>query len=211
MSAPVTVTATTTSPVTAPDGSTPDAVAPVVEGATPVTQAEVRHEGEYAAPKAFGLDATVWVSLAMAVFLLILAVKKVPTLIGRSLDGRIATIRTQLDEAQALRREAEALRAEYADKLAAADAERDSLRIRAEGEAAAIVARAETEARALVARRQKMAEERIAAAEAAAVGDVRAAAARAAADAARTVLRDVHGADADRQIVDRAIASLPAR
>src|SRR3546814_9645175 len=65
------------------------------------------------------MDATAWVSLAMAVFILILLVKKVPGLIGGALDGRIAQIKAQLEAASKLRAEAEALKAEYEARLAA--------------------------------------------------------------------------------------------
>ena len=46
-------------------------------------------------PSVFGLNATAWVSLAMAVFFAILIWKKVPALIGQALDDRIAGIRSQ--------------------------------------------------------------------------------------------------------------------
>ena len=54
-----------------------------------------------------------FVALAM-LFVFALAIwKKVPSAIGKSLDKKIALIREQLDEAKALREEAEALKAEY--------------------------------------------------------------------------------------------------
>ena len=71
-------------------------------------------------PSVFGLDATVWVSIAMAVFIAVLLWKKVPGLITRGLDSQIAAIRQRLDEAKQLRAEAEALRDEYARKIAGA-------------------------------------------------------------------------------------------
>ena len=79
------------------------------EGLEPVGTAA--HEGvaPHTDPKAVGMDATAWVSLAMAVFIAILLFKKVPALIGKALDGRIAQIREQLAEASKLRAEAEVL------------------------------------------------------------------------------------------------------
>jgi F-type H+-transporting ATPase subunit b len=110
-------------------------------------------QGGHAEPKALGMDATAWVSLAMLVFIVLLLVKKVPSLIGGALDGRIAEIRKQLDEASKLRKEAEALKAEYEGKLKAATAEAEAIRTHAEEEAGQIVADAKTSAADLVMRR----------------------------------------------------------
>lgn len=154
------------------------------------------------------LDATVFVSLAMAVFILILLWKKVPGLITRGLDSKIAAIRTRLDEASALRAEAEALRDEYARKLASADAEMAGMMSQAEHESQAILAKAEKDAEALVARRTRMAEDKIAAAERSALDEVRARAASAAALAAERLIRERLDAGADRKLVDQAIQGL---
>lgn len=178
------------------------------EGLEPV--GTVAHEGvvPHTDPKAVGMDATAWVSLAMAVFILILVVKKVPTLIGSFLDGRIAQIRTQLDEANKLRAEAEALKGEYEAKLAKAGAEAEAIRQAAEQEARTLVSDAETSAAELVVRRQKMAEDKIGAAERSAIADIRARAVRAAAMAAATLVAQDHDAAADKQLVDSAIRGL---
>jgi F-type H+-transporting ATPase subunit b len=154
------------------------------------------------------LDATVFVSLAMAVFIAILLWKKVPGLITRGLDKQIAAIRGRLDEAAALRAEAEALRDEYARKLASVDTEVAGMMSQAENEADAILAKAEQDAEALVARRTRMAEDKISAAERAALDEVRARAAQAAAAAAETLIRERLDAGADRRLVDQAIQGL---
>ena len=153
-------------------------------------------------------DATVIVSIAMLVLVGIMVWKKVPAMIGGMLDSRIAQIRSQLDEAAALRAEAEALRGEYQAKLAALDAEATAMRERAEGEAAQLVAKAKEDATALVARRKRMAEDRIAAAERSAVAEVREAASKAAIAATRTLIAERHDGKADKALVDRAIADL---
>ncbi|NJS14651.1 MAG: F0F1 ATP synthase subunit B [Sphingopyxis sp.] len=168
----------------------------------------VAEGGGEATPKAFGLDATVWVSIAMLAFLGILLWKKVPAMIAASLDSKIAGIRKQLDEAETLRNEAEALKAEYAAKIAGAEAEAAEMRARAEAEAALLVDKAKADTTALIARRKKMAEDRIGAAEAAALGAVRAAAARAATEAAATLIVAKHDAVADKGLVDSAIKAL---
>jgi F-type H+-transporting ATPase subunit b len=159
-------------------------------------------------PTAFGFDATVYVSIAMLVFLGILLWKKVPAMIAASLDGKIAAIRQQLAEAETLRKEAEALKAEYTAKIAGAEAEAAAMRARAEAEAAVMVDKAKADTTALIARRKKMAEDRIGAAEAAALSEVRAAAARAATEAAATLIAAKHDAAADKGLVDTAIKAL---
>ena len=168
------------------------------------------HGGAHAPdPTLFGvLDATVWVSIAMAVFIAILVWKKVPGLITRGLDNQIAAIRTRLDEARALRAEAEALRDEYAKKIAGAEAEAQAMLDHAEQEAAGVLKKAEADAKELTKRRSKMAEDKIAAAERAAIAEVRAKAAEAATRAAATIIAEKHGAEADKALVDKTIAGL---
>lgn len=154
------------------------------------------------------LNATTIVSIAMAVFILLLVWKKVPAAIGKVLDGQIAGIRSQLDEAAKLRAEAEALKAEYQKKLAGAEKDAAALKSRAEEEAALMIAEAKTNAAALVKRRQKMAEDKISAAERAAIEGIRAKAVSAATAAAAALIADKHDAAADKAMVDSAIKGL---
>ena len=160
-------------------------------------------------PTAFGVvDATVLVSLAMIVVIVLMLAKKVPGIIGTSLDKKIAAIRANLDEAASLRADAEALKADYEKKAKAAAKEADALLSHAKEEADAIVAQAQTDAAALIERRGKMAEEKIAAAERTAIAEVRATAANAAATAAAALIADKHDANADKALVDASIATL---
>ncbi len=165
-------------------------------------------EEHHADPSVFGMDATVWVSLAMAIFIIILVVKKVPSVIGKALDSRIDAIRAQLDEASKLRAEAEALKAEYQTKLADAEKDAIAMRARAEEEAALLVADAKAHAADLVKRRQKMAEDKIGAAERSAIAEIRSKAVSAATTAAASLLAEHHDAQADKAMVDSTIASL---
>jgi F-type H+-transporting ATPase subunit b len=162
----------------------------------------------HADPTALLMNATAWVSLAMLVFLGILVWKKVPAVIGAALDKKIAAIRSQLDEAARLRKEAEALKAEYQAKIASVAREAEAMRAAAEQEAADLVAAAKVEAEALVVRRQRMAEDKIGAAERAAIADVRAQVASAATAAAATLIRQTHDAKADKGLVDEVISRL---
>lgn len=176
------------------------------------TGSEVAAGGaEHHGPSVFGIEAAGIVSLSMLVVIALLLWKKVPGAIGRALDSKIAIIREQLAEAEALRKEAEALKAEYQAKADAAGAEAEAMLTRARGEADAIVAKAQIDAEALVARRTRMAEDKIAAEELAAVNELRAAAATAAAKAAARLIAERHDSAADEALIDRSIQELAGR
>src|SRR3546814_16331941 len=98
------------------------------------------------------------------------------------------------DLAEALRLDAESLKAEYEAKLADAAKEADEMRARADSEAEALVAKAKADATALITRRKKMAEDRIAAAEAGALAEVRTAAAKAATEQGARLIADTQDA-----------------
>src|SRR5690606_39653582 len=185
--------------------------------ANPVAEQElhatIEHDAgngaDHATPVAFGfIGPTAWVSLAMLVFIGVLLWKGVPKMITGGLDASIAAIREQLNEARKLREEAEALRAEYAAKIANAEKDAAAMIDHAKVEAEAIVAKAASDARDVIARRERMARDKIAAAERGAVEELRAQAAAAATEAARGLIADRHGAEADRKLVDEAILSL---
>lgn len=165
---------------------------------------------EHAAdPALFGvLNSTVWVSIAMAVFIAIVLWKGGARVVVAMLDRQIAEIRKQLAEAKKLRAEAEALRDEYARKITDAENSAAEMATQAEHEAEALVSQARADAAELVQRRAKMAEDKIAAAERAAIAEVRAKTADAAAKAAAALIAQRHGADTDKALVDRTIAGL---
>lgn len=175
---------------------------------TAETLAEGEHELHLPEPSALGFGPAGWVGLAIIVLLLVAFWKKAPAMLTRGLDGSIAEIRKQLDEAKSLRAEAEALRKEYADKIANAEKDAVAMLEHARHEAEAIVAKAETDTTEMIARREKMADDKISAAERAAVADLRAKAARAAAAAAKGLIASNHSPEADRALVDQAIAQV---
>src|SRR3954452_1619189 len=164
-----------------------------------------------AEPTFWGLNPGGWVALAMLVVFAVLIWKRVPAAIGRSLDSKIALIRDQLAEAEALRKEAEALKAEYQAKAESADKDREALLERAKHEADEIVAKAKTDAEALIGRRTRMAEDKIAAEERAAVEQLRASAADAAAKAAARLIAERDDAATDARLVDEAIKEIASR
>ena len=160
-------------------------------------------------PSLWGLEPYQWVSVSMAVLLLIaFGFAKVHKTIAGGLDSKIASIREQLDEAKALRAEAETLRDEYAAKIAGAEKDAEAMLEGAQKEADAIIEKAEADSKAMVERRKRMAEDKIAAAEREALDDVRNRAVQAATSASRKLIADKHDADADRALADKVIAGL---
>jgi F-type H+-transporting ATPase subunit b len=176
----------------------------------PATHAGTQAHGgeEHATPSALGFDATMLVALAMIVVIALALWKKVPAMIGAALDKQISGIKEQLDQATALRAEAEAIKAEYEAKAKQAATDAEAMKAAAEEEAKLIVAQAKEDATALIGRRAKAAEEKIAAAERAAIADVRAKAASAAAAAAAQLIATHHDAKADATLIDESINAL---
>ena len=165
-------------------------------------------EEAHVSPSALGFDATMLVALAMIAVIVLAIWKKVPAMIAGALDNQIAGIRQQLDQATALRAEAEAIKTEYETKAKQAAIDAEAMKAAAEEEAKLIVARAKSDATALIGRRAQAAEEKIAAAERAAIADVRKTAAVAAATAAAQLIAAHHDANADAPLIDQSIASL---
>ena len=182
------------------------------QSAEGVPQTGTTHEAglpsEHAEPNVLGIDATIWVSLAMLVFLAIVVWKGGVKAVAGGLDRQIADIKAQLEAAKTLRAEAEALRDEYARKNADAETSAQALLDHAEEEAAGLIAKANSDAADLVTRRAQMAEDKIAAAKRAAIAEVRARTAAAATRAAAALIGDKLGATGDDTLVDRTIAGL---
>jgi F-type H+-transporting ATPase subunit b len=164
---------------------------------------------EVAEPLLFGfIPPVAIVSASMTVLIVILLWKKIPAMITGKLDKDIAAIREQLDEARALRAEAEQLRADYAARIASAEKDAEAMLAHARHEADLIVARAAKDTAEMVARREKMAADKIAAAEHAAIDDLRQRAVSAASGAAAQLIAARHSADADRALVNGSIDRL---
>jgi F-type H+-transporting ATPase subunit b len=164
---------------------------------------ELHHE-----PTALGISAPGFVALSMLVVIGLILWKKVPAMIAGMLDARIATIRTQLEEATRLRTEAEAQLTEAKARNAASAGDAAAIIAHAEAEAKQMIAKAERDSADLVTRRRKMAEDKIAAAERAAIAEVRATAADAATRAAAAIIAEKHDASADKPLIDQTIAGL---
>ncbi len=160
------------------------------------------------APTAWGFGPSAWVAWSMIAVIAVMLKMGVPKIVAGMLDKQIGEIRSALDDAARLRREAEALKAEYAARIAGAEKHAAEMLDHAAEEAKAIVAKAKADTTAMIARREKMAEDKIAAAERTAIADLRAKAASAAASAAGALIAAIHDAKSDKALVDQAIAGI---
>ena len=156
-------------------------------------------------------DPEFWVAIGTAIFLGILVWKRVPQMTANSLDARAAAIAREIEEAQRLRSEAEALLAQYKQKQAAAEAEAQGILTEAKAEAGRFAAEARAATAAQIARRAKQAEDKIAQAEADALADIRAAAADAAIGAAEKLIAARLDDKAGAELVKRALSEIPDR
>lgn len=113
-----------------------------------------------------------WVFVAFVIFVA-LVWKKASAAIGTMLDGRAERIRSELDEAERLHKDAQALLNGYQRRLADAQKEAEAVLAHAREEAARLRAQAGTDLEASLKRREAQAMDRIAQAEAAALAEVR--------------------------------------
>jgi F-type H+-transporting ATPase subunit b len=149
------------------------------------------------------LEPEVWVTIAFIIFLAILVRLGVPAMITKTLDARTARIKTELEQASRLRKEAEAVLAQYQRKRAEVQIEAAAIIDNARRDAERMAAEAAAKAEEFITRRTRMAETRIAQAEAQAVSELRSAAADAAVAAAERILADTtHGRAAEALIED---------
>lgn len=156
-------------------------------------------------------DPAFWTAISLGIFGVILLIAKVPAVVARGLDARAAGIKAEIEQAQHLRAEADALLKRYRAQEAQAAKEGESILTEARAEAARLGKEAREELAKLIERRRRQAEEKIARAEEQAVADIRAYAAKVSVGAAtRYIAERMDGARAAK-LVDGAIAELPAR
>ena len=152
-----------------------------------------------------------WVAIGLVIFFAILVVAGVPKLVASTLDAKAAKIQSELDEAQRLRAEAEALLTQIRAEKAAADAQAREMLAAAEADARIMEAEAKVRLEETLARREALAERRIASAEAQASADVKAAAADVAAQAAETILAARLATQKSDPLLDAAIGQIGSR
>ena len=153
-------------------------------------------------------DAEFWTGLALLVFVALMLFLGVHKAAAKALDSKADKIRADLDEANKLREEAQALlsslkaQREQTEKLAA------EMLANAKAEAKRLEAEAKAKLEEQIKRRQELAERRISNAEAQASAEVKAAAAELAAQMAEGVLAQrLDGAKSD-PLVDAALGQL---
>ncbi|KMK68743.1 F0F1 ATP synthase subunit B [Puniceibacterium sp. IMCC21224] len=151
------------------------------------------------------------VLLAFLLFIAVLIYYKVPGLMGGMLDKRADGIRSELDEARALREEAQSLLASYERKQREVQDQADRIvaHARVEAEEAAVQAKADVEQ--TLTRRLAAAEDQIASAQAAAVKDVRDRAITVAVAAAKDVVAKQMSTKDASKLIDDAIAEVGAK
>lgn len=151
------------------------------------------------------------VLLAFLVFLGILVYFKVPGMLGGLLDKRAEGIQSELDEARALREEAQTLLASYERKMKEVRDQADRIVAHAKEEADVAAEQAKLDLQASLARRLAAAEDQIASAEASAVKEVRDQAIAVAVGAASDVIAAKMTATEGNKLIDASIAEVEAK
>ena len=151
------------------------------------------------------------VLLAFLLFIAILVYFKVPTLLAGMLDKRAEGIQSELDEARALREEAQSLLASYERKQKEVQDQADRIVTAAREEARLAAEQARVDLAKSLERRMAAAEDQIASAESAAVKAVRDQAVTIAIGAAQDVIAKQMTAADGNALIDSAIAEVETR
>jgi len=151
------------------------------------------------------------VLVSFVIFVGVLAYFKVPGMLSKMLDDRSAGIQSELDEARALREEAQTLLASYERKQKEVQAQSDRIVAHAKADAEAAAEQARADLATSIERRLAAAEDQIASAQASAVKEVRDMAATVAINAARDVIAKQMTAANGNELIDDAIAQVDAK
>jgi len=152
-----------------------------------------------------------WVAVSFFIFVGLLVWKGVPGMITAALDARAEKIKQQLDDAQKLREEAQALLADYERKRKDAEKEAQGIVTQAKAEAESYAVETRVKLEDSMARRTKMAEDKIAQAQSEAVKEVRAAASELAISAATSVIADATKGAKGNKLIDESIALIKTK
>lgn len=151
------------------------------------------------------------VLIAFLLFVGVLIYLKVPGMLTKQLDKRADGIRQELDEARALREEAQSILATYERKQKQVKGQAERIVAHAREEAALAAEAAKEDLEASITRRLAAAQEQIASAEAAALKEVRDTAVQVAIGAARDVIADKMTAADAGKLIDSAITDVEAK
>ena len=151
------------------------------------------------------------VLMAFILFIAILMYMKIPSKIGAMLDARADGIRSDLDEARALREEAQTLLASYERKQKEVQEQADRIVAIARTEAERSAEASKDDIEASIARRLASAEEQLESARAAAIKDVQNRAVTVAVAAAKDVIASQMNAVRANSLIDESIATVKAK
>ncbi len=151
------------------------------------------------------------VILAFVAFIGVLLMAKVPGLLGNQLDARAESIRSELDEARALREEAQTLLASYERKQDEVKEQAARIVAHAKMEAEEAAEMAKEDLKSSIARRLQAAEDQIVSAQNAAVKEVRDRAVTVAIGAASDLIAKKMTAAEGNALIDGAIAEAEQR
>jgi len=154
-------------------------------------------------------DPEFWVAVAFVVVVVGIGGFKLRPQVAKALDDRASRIKTELDEAKALRDEAEQKLAEYQRKQRDALKEAEAIGAHAKAEAGRIGKQAASDLEAAIERRTRQAEEKIAQEQAKALAEVRSVAVDVAIAAARQIIAEQLDAQSGGALIDQAISALP--
>lgn len=151
------------------------------------------------------------VSIAFVLFVALLVYLKVPGMVAGLLDKRAEGIKTEIDEARALREEAQAILASYERKQKEMQEQAEKIVATAKEEAKVAAKQAKADLKNSIARRLQAAEDQIASAEASAVKEVRDTAVSVATAVAGQVIAEKMSTKDAGGLIDAAIKDVGAK
>jgi F-type H+-transporting ATPase subunit b len=151
------------------------------------------------------------VTISFILFALVLIYLKVPSMLGKMLDQRAVSIKSDLDEARALREEAQTILASYERQQKEVSDQAARIVDDARNEAKEAANQAKIDLEKSVQRRLSAAEEKIASAQASAEREVRDTAINVAVAAATEILRSQMSDDMADQLTENAISEVQTK
>ncbi|MEP3244417.1 MAG: F0F1 ATP synthase subunit B [Sneathiella sp.] len=149
-----------------------------------------------------------WVAVAFIGFVAVVIYYKLPSIVGKQLDDRAARIKGELDEAQKLREDAQAMFADYQRRQRDALATAEEIVAKAKEDAAIIRKESEAELQVTLERRQALAEAKIQQAEEKALAEVQNIAVEVAIAASEKLMKDNLKAKEAGSLIDQSIKDL---
>ena len=151
---------------------------------------------------------TLWVAISFGIFVMVFA-RPAWRFVTNSIDDKIAEIKNRIEEATALREEAQDILAANKRKMLEAEKEAEEIIAQAREESLALKTRLAEELQESLKRREKIAVDRISQAEADAVDAVRLMTIDVALNAAEQILSQTVKGQKGKSLIDNAIKELP--